>query len=966
MPVLNREDAVDVDEYIETIFQASENQRAEAIRKLFVEKLDFEPVAGYIGLGAAPQAVSLPHQCERIASLSGVNVVYVPLNIAETNRVRKSEASEAARLIFDQLSGDMVLVMTNTMSTQLHFIYPTFQGARPSLKRMVIERNLPRRTAVQQLSNIYWHWQDTGNILQAIERTFDVDAVTERFFGEYRRIFDRVMNQVQGFGTGENEVEAKKLFVQTMFNRLMFVYFVSRKGWLSFKGNSDYLNAMWADYPCQIEDKNFYANRLKALFFAGLNNPRSVDLVTDNPAMHALIGDVKFLNGGLFEETQEDGRPGIIVPDQAIGIILDELLNRFNFTVMESTPFDTEVAVDPEMLGKVFEELVTGRHDKGSYYTPRPVVSYMCREALMDFLQNKDTGASAEAIREFVDNKDTSLLTASDAPRVGAALSEVTVVDPACGSGAYLIGMLQELVDLSGALYSAHLSQETQDLYELKLRIIEQNLYGVDNDQFAVNISMLRLWLSLAIEFDGESPPPLPNLDFKIVSGDSLTGPDPSVNNLGDLFTYRIHELAQILGRLKKEHLRSIGIEKSRTLTKIEELQHDIAEEISNSQKLESSIDWRSEFGEVFGISGGFDIVIANPPYGISVHGRRADLIRVSDSYTSFMLLATEIAQRGVLAYITPTSWQTGEGFARFRKILIERASIRVVINLPYDVFATPYVDTVITVASVGKGPPKSFRLATLGKREDLDLNNLNEHLEQIDWAEISNDANLKIPLARSASSMFSRLSVNSKTLGELVHSRRGIEAYRYHILDRPTEDSLPYFTGQIRRYAVADSSDMKFVTVGPRDARFQTGVRILTRRIVSRSNRLMSALVTETFVVKKDLYVLMMKEHDQAKLTMLSAILNSSLISFLYLSRSAAATKDDFRQVTLAGLRELPIIFPEGHLEGDLIHLVSKLSQREPGMEPLDQKVDDIVFDCYGISSAERDFILDWLAQPG
>lgn len=150
------------------------------------------------------------------------------------------------------------------------------------------------------------------------------------------------------------------------------------------------------------------------------------------------------LNGGLFEETPADKRTNIVVPDTAIDHILRDLFDRYNFTVMESTPFDTEVAVDPEMLGKVFEELVTGRHETGSYYTPRPVVSFMCREALKGYLESQNTGASTEAIAAFVDHKDTSEITISSAPRVGEALARVKVVDPACGSGAYLLGMMQE------------------------------------------------------------------------------------------------------------------------------------------------------------------------------------------------------------------------------------------------------------------------------------------------------------------------------------------------------------------------------------------------------------------------------------------------------------------------------------------------------------------------------------------
>ena len=242
--------------------------------------------------------------------------------------------------------------------------------------------------------------------------------------------------------------------------------------------------------------------------------------------MESVYGDPPFLNGGLFEQTGLDKRDDFTVPDDAVEPVLRDLFDKFNFTVMESTPFDIEVAVDPEMLGKVFEELVTGRHETGAYYTPRPVVSFMCRESLKGYLEGRDTTLAAEAIRQFVDERDASGISLDAAREIGRALDEVTVVDPACGSGAYLLGMLQELVELQTALYNVGV--DPRSLYRLKLDIIRRNLYGVDIDEFAVNIAMLRLWLSLAIEYEGEKPEPLPNLDFKIVCGDSLLGPDPS------------------------------------------------------------------------------------------------------------------------------------------------------------------------------------------------------------------------------------------------------------------------------------------------------------------------------------------------------------------------------------------------------------------------------------------------------
>jgi hypothetical protein len=247
MPIINRQDATDVDHHIEQIFTSSDHQRAQAIRKLFVEKLDFAAATGVVSLAKAPRNVSLPQNAERIASMQGLNVVYVPLHTPGNNRVRKAEAAEAAKRISDELLGDILLVMTNTTSSQLHFIHPTFVGATPSLRRMIIERDLPRRTAIQQLANIYWKWKESGSIAQAIDQAFDVEAVTKKFFEEYKAVFDNVMGMVKGFSKAEEE--DKKLFVQTMFNRLMFIYFLSRKGWLKFNGEVDYLNVLWRDYP---------------------------------------------------------------------------------------------------------------------------------------------------------------------------------------------------------------------------------------------------------------------------------------------------------------------------------------------------------------------------------------------------------------------------------------------------------------------------------------------------------------------------------------------------------------------------------------------------------------------------------------------------------------------------------------------------------------------------------------------
>ena len=216
----------------------------------------------------------------------------------------------------------------------------------------------------------------------------------------------------------------------------------------------------------------------------------------------------RFSMADSFEMHGEyDQRNAVHIPNDTFAEIL-KLFERYNFTVTESTPLDIEVAIDPEMLGKVFEELVTGRHDTGSYYTPRPVVSFMCRESLKICLQNK-TDETPECLQKFVDDGDATNI--RDPEKVLKVLQTLRICDPACGSGAYLLGMMGELLRLRDALFKSN-KIDSKTTYQRKLDIIQQNLYGVDKDEFAVNIAMLRLWLSLAVDYEGDIPEPLPNL----------------------------------------------------------------------------------------------------------------------------------------------------------------------------------------------------------------------------------------------------------------------------------------------------------------------------------------------------------------------------------------------------------------------------------------------------------------------
>ena len=299
------------------------------------------------------------------------------------------------------------------------------------------------------------------------------------------------------------------------------------------------------------------------------------------------------------------------------------------------------------------------------------------------------------------------------ARRIAEALDEVTVVDPACGSGAYLLGMMQELVELQTALFNVGV--DPKGLYELKLHIIQRNLYGVDIDDFAVNIAMLRMWLSLSIDFEGHTPPPLPNLDFKVLCGDSLLGPNPSADSYGDLFRHRAHEVAAQLVEIKARHM-AATTGKEALRRDIEHLQGELREALAESPAPDRATDWRVEFAEVFAQRGGFDIAIANPPYvrqediGVS----KATLVQQyseaatarSDLYCYFYARALQVLRDGGMhVFVCSNSWlDVGYG-AKLQEYLLRHAHIRAVYESAVErQFSTADINTIIS--RISKGAP--------------------------------------------------------------------------------------------------------------------------------------------------------------------------------------------------------------------------------------------------------------------
>jgi hypothetical protein len=426
---------------------------------------------------------------------------------------------------------------------------------------------------------------DTESWLTQWRAAFDVQAVTDAFFRDYERVFDILQRQL--YQQTNDKVWAHDYALQVL-NRLMFLYFIQRKTtpdgryWLG--DDRRFIKGFWEAYRASGEKNSFFKRWLSVLFFEAFNNKFS-----PKPYLPQALNDAlrlaPYLNGGLFTRNELDEKYSIELPDSIFEMLFDQFegatpgfFERYNFTISENTPLDQEVAVDPEMIGKVYETLVNiafeglegedRRGRAGIFYTPRVEIDLMCRLSLVDWLANHLGEEHKPLLYDAVfaydpeekRRADEALSSRNLWPTLNALLRSCTVCDPACGSGSFLVGMLLVLDDLQARANEQLGIEETP--YERRRRIIGEQLYGVDVMEWAVHVAELRLWLQLVVETDLKPAqlkfrPLLPNLSFKVRPGDSL------VQELGGISFALHHKHLDIpstlkgkLTRLKAEKLK--------------------------------------------------------------------------------------------------------------------------------------------------------------------------------------------------------------------------------------------------------------------------------------------------------------------------------------------------------------------------------------------------------------------------
>lgn len=549
--------------------------------------------------------------------------------------------------------------------------------------------------------------------IEDLEAAFSIEKVTDEFFNQYKDLYVKLYEHFEQdnnvkIAIAEAEIDNAR-FTKKLLGQIVFLYFLQKKGWLGVAknerwgtGKKRFVQELFNQ--AQTENVNFFRDKLQYLFYEALAKER------DNVNSYYEHFDcrIPFLNGGLFEADYKWKEANISIPstlfrndeknksgDVGTGVL--DVFDRYNFTIKEDEPLDKEVAVDPEMLGKVFENMldITERKSKGAFYTPREIVHYMCQESLIHYLDNalnngtrsyqelgsdqtklfsdtqtKKGQAKIELehgniilvpkkdIEDFIrkghsylendinalkkidkikagEQKSTDAelklpeIIRKNADLIDQHLSSIKICDPAIGSGAFPVGLLHELVNAMLVL-KPHLSYDylTQKLkgfgfmhresisdsryiYRLKRHIIQESIYGVDIDSSAIDIARLRLWLSLVVDEDDLDPiETLPNLDYKIVCGNSLIGlPFGVMLDLkveAELETLK-QKFYDITNEIEKKALRK------EINTKIRELLDSA--EVYAGYKID--FDFKLFFSEVWREKGGFDVVIGNPPYGL-------------------------------------------------------------------------------------------------------------------------------------------------------------------------------------------------------------------------------------------------------------------------------------------------------------------------------------------------------------
>ena len=828
------------------------------------------------------------------------------------------------------------------------------------------------KTPLERLDTIY---AKRGRfVLNDLREAFSVDALSDEFFKEYHDHYDDIVVELARQGkTGAVYHD----YVKKLMGRIVFLHFLQKKGWLC--GDT---NFMLDTFSQSNRRSDYLESVLEPLFFGILNTEpaKREQVFSRNGWQQSLVekwASIPYLNGGLFERDNIDDLR-IVLPESIFSNLF-AFLASYNFTVDENDPDDAEIGVDPEMLGKIFESLLEDNKAKGAFYTPKEIVRYMCKESLIAHLASKLPNVADSVVRAFVEHHEMQPELEPYRDILETALRDVKICDPAIGSGAFPMGLLNELWRCREAL-GTQMSR-----LQLKKEIIENNIYGVDIERGAIDIARLRFWLSIVV--DSEKAEPLPNFDYKFMQGNSL------IESYGGFDLSRI--AGKTVGRPSTSTQLVIGLDSDLSRKNLQKLLHEyfsvtdhqkkatmhhainaevktlIRESVGGTPTFLAKLDqldpsanqdfflWHTWFKDIFD-KGGFDIVIGNPPYGATITENKEQYKKCYlctegkyEIYKYFFEQATKLScQQGIIAYITPNTWQTLGYFKKMRQILFDKCEIVSITDSLYDIFASATVDTMITILQVNKGnKTKKYKFVEddLKSFHILDFN--------------TNDDSI---LCSKTNPIIQKIERAGGVLGSIVEIWQGLIAYAGK--DQPriwtsTEKETEYhrkliYGRDISKYSITWSGE--YLKYGewlhrPRPSYIFDKEKILVQRIRNPKlkTRLVCAYDIDGYINGTGLsnIVLLDQYKDIYSLKYIIGILNSKLINywFSYYFIDVNIKPEQLRKIPLPETKtnQEIILFVE-----QILSIKRKASNADTSA--IEREIDHKVYELYGLTDEE------------
>lgn len=890
------------------------------------------------------------------------------------------------------------------------------------------------RTAIDQFEKLKKSYLD----LKAVTKAFSVEALSKSFFDDYKKQYEDIVEFVTGkrmvkvsnkwveketcepcseimreFAVFHDAEKAVRDYVKKLMGRLVFIQFLQKKGWMGCpageawkNGDREFVQNLFAN----TQYKETFVDDVLEPLFNDINTKRHGDL-TSSPNVGKNI-KIPYLNGGLFENDDYDNTK-FPLPAKYMKSMLD-FFASYNFTIDENDPDDAEIGVDPEMLGRIFENLLEDNKDKGAFYTPKEIVQYMCRESLIAYLQTDITKECVkESIRQFVTSYDATSLNEELKEMIDQKLKDVKICDPAIGSGAFPMGLLRELYACRKAIEGI----DDVTAVSIKTHIIQNNIYGVDFEKGAVDIARLRFWLALIV--DEQNPHALPNMDFKIMLGNSLLeqyeGVDLSGMSLNEqekkksrskkqeawqqTFAFDENDaLKNIQNAIREYYLTDDHASKSRLRDVVNENVRNYIRNLKGCtpdilKKLENLpipnnqfFLWHIYFKDVFD-KGGFDIVIGNPPYGVSIKDdyRKnvvSELGQVPDYeiYYYFIELSKKLlADKGMLSYIVPNTWLFNTYAKKYRENIFNSWIVDEILDCSkFKIFDSATVMNTVFRFRLTESSENSNYVGYRNTMNALSFSSLTKEVYTLvskeDVLNMNQNWGLVFRLNKERVSLVNKITSNGTRFDtffpEISQGLIAYDKYRgqsieiiknraYHYSEFHEGLKKMIWGEDVTRYSVnwngKEWIDYCDGIANPRQPKFFIGKRLLVREITNPS---IYATITEEELYN-DPAVIIALDNNLYCIEVALGILNSKIATFYHFNHSPKSTKGSFPKILVQDVKEFPLPNVSQENADKIKKIVNEILRLKKNnnlvdTNSLEHRIDLIVYKLYGLTDDE------------